>query len=801
MRALILTFAVLFCLAGASTYGQDDPFGAVDTVRVGETTAAPGETVDLDVLLFNDKTLNSLTAPLQYNNQLITVDTVIFDGSKISQFSNHFGVVDNDAGNVLLGGVSMLEDPIDTGLGLLATLRITVSANAQIGSYVPIDSGFIEPAGYMVLVTSDLEKLKPAFTSGGIQIVNPNKAPVFSDINDQSTREGDTLRFTISATDPEESAVEFGAHKLPNGAKLNSQTGEFVWAPPFVGPHSSVGSPFDLKFIATDGDVASYKTVSVTVANRNRAPVLSAPETVDVTIGDSVNVVVSAEDGDLEEVDVTVENLPGGADFRAGNPGYITWDTELSDSGSFEIDVCATDPSGLEDNRTVTINVNPAPFVELDITDVQIVGGNTGIVELDMLNRTPISAMNLLVKYDQSALDLLSVTSEGTRLDGWDVFAPTIEEADGRIWLDARANVPGSDANPPLDEGNGTIMRLNFYVSSNPGFIGLLIPVKFDFLDTLTQLDNVLYTADGDQVGWENTSFSDGSVFVKQLETLIGDINLNEVPFEVGDVVYFQNYFINPAEYPLDGERWPNSDINQDNRPGTVGDLILLVEIVGGGSSGKAYGYTTDETVTVEVESGRGNTAYRLRAARPIGAILLTFDTESEPSFEIGANREHAEVLTHFDGSSTRALILSDGSRELRFDSDSPILLSHESATEPSLSSIEIADMFGNMLTAEFSRDGALPVSYSLGQNYPNPFNPNTTISFAIPSSESVELKIYNIRGQVVRTLIDEQMGAGRHTVRWDGRDDRGDAVSSGVYLYRISAGDFSESRKMTLLK
>ncbi len=801
MRALIPILAVLFCLAGASGYGQDDPFGAVDTVRVGDITAAPGETVDLDVLLFNDKTLNSLTAPLHYNNQLITVDTVIFDDSKISHFANHFGVVDNGAGTLLLGGVALQEEPIEAGLGILATVRFTVSGSAPIGAYVPIDSGFIEPAGYMVLVTSDLEKIKPAFTSGGIQIVNPNKAPIFSDINDQSIREGDTLRFTISATDPEGSAVEIGSHKLPDGAKLNSQTGEFVWAPPFVGPHSSIGSPFELKFIASDGDVASYMTVSVTVANRNRAPVLSAPETVDVTIGDSVNVVISADDGDLEEVDVTVENLPGGADFRTGNPGYITWDTELSDSGSFEIYVFATDPAGLEDNRTVTINVVPAPFAELEIADVQIVGGNTGIVDLHLLNRTPISAMNLLVKYDQSALDLLSVTSEGTRLEGWEIFALTIEEADGRIWLDARANAPGSDVNPPLDEGDGMVMRLNFYVSSDPGFIGMLVPVKFDFLDTLTQQDNVLYTDVGDPVGWENTSFSDGSVFIKQIETLIGDINLNDVPFEVGDAVYFQNYFINPAEYPLDGERWPNSDINQDNRPGTVGDLVLLVDIVGGGSSGKASHEISDESVTVEVESDKGSTAYRLRAARPIGAVLLTVETDREHAFEIGENHEHAEMLTHFDGSSTRVLVLSDGRSELRFDSDAPLLLRHEAGTEPSLSSIEIADMFGNMLTAEFRKDEALPVSYSLGQNYPNPFNPNTVISFAIPGSESVELKIYNIRGQAVRTLIDGQMAPGRHTVQWDGRDDRGDAVSSGVYLYRISAGDFSESRKMTLLK
>jgi len=801
MRAFILIFAAILILVSSNAFSQDDPYGIVDTVRVGEITAAPGETVDLDVYLFNDKTLNSLTAPLQYNNQLITIDTVIFDGSKVSHIANCFGVIDNDAGSLLLGAVLIQEDPIEAGLGVMATIRFSISENAQIGDYIPVDSGFIEPGGYMVLVTSDLEKIKPAFTSGGIQIVDPNKAPVFADIDDQYIREGDTLGFTLSALDPEESTVMYGSHKLPEGATINSQTGEFTWSPPFVGPNSSVGSPFELKFTATDGDISSYMTVNVTVTNKNRPPILTVPESVDVTIGDTVNIVVAAEDSDLEEVDVSVENLPGGADFRAGNPAYISWDTDLSDSGSFEIEISASDPAGLEDNQTVTINVNQAAFCELSIEDIQVVSGNTGIVDVNLVNRTVISSMNLLIKYDQSALTLLSVISDDTRLEDWEIFAPTIEADDGRIWLDARPNAPGSESIPPLAEGSGSIMRLNFYVSSNSGFIGMMIPVGFEFLDTLTQQDNILLDSDGDPVGWENTTFTDGSVFVKQMETLIGDINLNDVAFEVADLVYFQNYFINPSEYPLDGERWANSDINQDNRPGTVGDLVLLVEIVGEGSSGKILLDDTEGTVSIGVQSIESASKYTMESTRSLGAVFMEFETNSEPVYDIGSNSEHAEILSHFDGTTARLLILSDRQNGLRFDSGSPVTVFSESSGGVDLSGIEISDLNGNLLTAEFGKVETLPVNFSLGQNYPNPFNPSTTISFSIPRTEMIELQIYNIRGQIVRTLVNEQMSPGHHAVMWDGRDEQGHAVSSGVYLYRINAGDYSETRKMTLVK
>lgn len=90
---------------------------------------------------------------------------------------------------------------------------------------------------------------------------------------------------------------------------------------------------------------------------------------------------------------------------------------------------------------------------------------------------------------------------------------------------------------------------------------------------------------------------------------------------------------------------------------------------------------------------------------------------------------------------------------------------------------------------------------FSLSQNYPNPFNPVTNISFTIPRSLPVTLKIYNIRGQEVKTLVNEVKPAGTHVVQWDALDNRGIRVASGVYVYTLKAGDYVETKKMTLLK
>ena len=94
----------------------------------------------------------------------------------------------------------------------------------------------------------------------------------------------------------------------------------------------------------------------------------------------------------------------------------------------------------------------------------------------------------------------------------------------------------------------------------------------------------------------------------------------------------------------------------------------------------------------------------------------------------------------------------------------------------------------------------AIPQNFVLAQNYPNPFNPSTVISWRLAISQVVELKIFNLLGQEVRTLVNEKQEAGSHAVIWDGKDEQGNLVASGIYFYRIQAGDFVQTKKLLLI-
>jgi hypothetical protein len=93
------------------------------------------------------------------------------------------------------------------------------------------------------------------------------------------------------------------------------------------------------------------------------------------------------------------------------------------------------------------------------------------------------------------------------------------------------------------------------------------------------------------------------------------------------------------------------------------------------------------------------------------------------------------------------------------------------------------------------------PTTFHLSQNYPNPFNPVTNFKFSLPQASHVKIEIFNILGQKVKTLVDQDMKAGSFAVDWDGQDQRGKEVSSGIYFYRMTAGDFSSVKRMVLLK
>lgn len=110
---------------------------------------------------------------------------------------------------------------------------------------------------------------------------------------------------------------------------------------------------------------------------------------------------------------------------------------------------------------------------------------------------------------------------------------------------------------------------------------------------------------------------------------------------------------------------------------------------------------------------------------------------------------------------------------------------------------------FANVPTGTDGPDdlGQAPHLFQLLQNYPNPFNPSTTITYEIPNAADVTVRIFDVKGALIRVLLHEAQSAGRHEVPWNGTDSRGARVPSGVYIYAVECGDQDLARRLILVK
>jgi hypothetical protein len=113
----------------------------------------------------------------------------------------------------------------------------------------------------------------------------------------------------------------------------------------------------------------------------------------------------------------------------------------------------------------------------------------------------------------------------------------------------------------------------------------------------------------------------------------------------------------------------------------------------------------------------------------------------------------------------------------------------------------EFYKSISDKVTSIETEEENIPSDYMLYQNYPNPFNPTTTIEYALPTEGNVKLEVYNSLGQLVNVLVERYQNAGRQKVSWNGKDSYGSSVSSGIYFYRLKTNNFSQVKKMILMK
>jgi hypothetical protein len=394
------------------------------------------------------------------------------------------------------------------------------------------------------------------------------------------------------------------------------------------------------------------------------------------------------------------------------------------------------------------------------------------------------------------------------------VFAADLD-GDGDLDLTS-ANAVSDNVSVLLNQGDGTfILQLHYGVGDYP------VSVFAADLDGDADLD--LATSNVDS----------RSVSILLNCTFYGDCNGDGVT-NVGDVVYLISYLYKGGPAPDPPEI---GDVNCDGVV-DIGDAVFLVNYLFKGGPPPCCGCASDGGLAGDCGGFKPRQA-ALETAGPaqVGLVVSkrskagTKLAEVEGScgvelagiqLELSYNPEEMEKIVpaltdrtkHFDlffsaeGRKLHVGIVDLTGEHLIAAGDGPLLrlvvkgsnLSSLSLERATLVNQQAVPLDVTILSKEETAE-AVPQDFALLQNHPNPFNPETEISYVLPNACRVELSVCNLLGRRIRTLVDEDQAAGHKTVRWDGADEEGNQVASGVYFYRIKAGDFTEARKMILMK
>jgi len=269
-----------------------------------------------------------------------------------------------------------------------------------------------------------------------------------------------------------------------------------------------------------------------------------------------------------------------------------------------------------------------------------------------------------------------------------------------------------------------------------------------------------------------------------------GDINVNGVANEIADAVMFTNYFI--AGLPIFGWHWEGSiaasDVNADGIPLSVADLVYLVRIIIGDAN--PYPKPLPESpVTINARGG----VVTYQSPVDIGAALLTFEVNGDVGTpQLGTGASGMDLKYGREGDQLRVLIYNIGSGMITAGENGLVTI----PGNVELTGAEVASYDGFSVDALVRN---LPQTFAVN-NYPNPFNPSTKICLSLPEASRWTVKIYNVAGQVVNEYAGYSE-AGNVEVMWEGTDNNGSPVASGIYFYKAQAGQYTATRKMVLMK
>jgi hypothetical protein len=634
-----------------------------------------------------------------------------------------------------------------------------------------------------------------------------------------------TICWPTSATDPDGNleSVEL----VSENGTYNQGTGEIC----FNVPAGERSYPFVLRAIDTCGAI-SYDTTLLTI-EYNTAPIPGLPPDMVAYLDTPGEVCFDVNpfdpDGNLDAITV--------APFGSYDAGAGAVCFEAPASGDYCLVVTALDDCQATTVDTICIQVviDECLHVQVEKTHNSIQGKLETVRIFLNGSGKDLGAYDLLVAYDASALSVQNVFPGELITDcGWEYFTYRFGAngncescPNGQLRIIAIAET-NNGANHPgcyLDDQIGSLADIEFLVSDDRTLECQYAPVRFMWLDCG---DNAFSSKSGDTLwisryvydfeGRDMTDnsygfpglagapdtclvptepgkptalrcidFTNGGVDIVCADSIDGrgDINLNEVAYEIADAVMFSNYFIfglATFNVNVDGQI-AATDVNADGITLSVADLVYLIRVVVGDVPAIPK-LNPDQSNAVQLAISNDQLEIIASEFR-VGAISLLIEGEAKPT--LTAEASLMDMRYNFDGENTRVLIYDNGGT---ISLGAGPILNLNGAT--GILEIEVGSFDGMLLKPDLN---LIPTEFTLAQNYPNPFNPSTTFEFGLPQASDWRLVVFNILGQTVQQW-DGQAEAGFVTVRWDASQR-----ASGVYFYRLEAGDFTTTKKMVLLK
>ncbi len=475
-------------------------------------------------------------------------------------------------------------------------------------------------------------------------------------------------------------------------------------------------------------------------------------------------------------------------------------------------------------------------------------------VDLHIETNDPIGGFDILLNFDASAVEFLSATISGTTIDGWEFFDWRLDPVNsGLLRLIGIADISNGAQHPPDSTltPNGLFIHMQFRVANDQNLGGLFLPINFLWYDCgdntfsdpsgsdlyldlrIFNPEMILIWDEEDDINYPEAArpfglgapdictegggpgkpvpircieFINGGICIIPAESLDvrGDVNLNGVPYEIADAVMFTNYFI----YGLSVFRINQAgqvaatDVNADGLTLSVADLVFLIRVITGDADPIPKLEPYSELLILSSNYDAGVFSITTDAVSTIGAALLVYDISGDLSLDqphLAPDAQEMDLAYAVTDGQLRMLIYSFGTKMFAAGANKLVEIPYQGDGELNLAHAEIVDYQGRPYTIA-GKQTQLPTGFTLNQNYPNPFNPITTISFSLPYPVDWSLRIYNITGGLVREYFG--LGeAGTITVEWDGKTVDVMPVASGVYFYRLDAADFTDTKKMILLK